>query len=373
MRIVVGGLQFAAKGGLELVSRNLVSALRDLGHAVSVVAFLERKGSYDIDGISVRGRYPASRIKRSIYFRTLDMQVARYLRNNVSEDVTLVICMHKKLAIGAHRCLKRSRTAYWVWAHGDEVWGGWTPELETALRGAEKIVAVSDYTAQHLHRRLGNADVPVVFPSVPAISALEVARPSPDRDPAILMVSRLTVGDRYKGHDVVIEALPLMERRLGRQVELRVVGSGDGIPSLASLAGEHGVRGRVHFLGPLDDAALLDEYQRCDLLVMPSRMEPAPNGSMTGEGFGIVSIEAQAAGRPVVVSNEAAAPETIREGETGVSVNPRSPEAIADACVRIFALPDRGRSMGYAGRRFVQGRYGREAFLGRIAALLAGR
>jgi phosphatidylinositol alpha-1,6-mannosyltransferase len=94
---------------------------------------------------------------------------------------------------------------------------------------------------------------------------------------------------------------------------------------------------------------------------------------VTGEGFGIVYIEAQAAGRPVVASNEAGAPGAIREGETGFAVDPRSPDAIADACARILALPDRGRSMGYAGWEFVQERFGREAFLERLSTLLARR
>ena len=372
MRIHVAGLELDAKGGLELVSRNLVTALQDLGHDVRAVAFLERIGAPDIDGIPVDRLYPASRIGASLFFRTLDLQVARYFRQ-IGPDVDLVVCMHRKLAVGVHRGLQRSGTAYWVWAHGDEMWGRWSPQLETALREAERIVAVSDYTAEHIRRRLDRADVAVVFPSIGATPAPEDAPPPPEREPVMLMVSRLTVRDRYKGHDMVIESLPLIERRFGRRVELRVVGGGDGIPSLASLARQHGVAERVHFLGPVDDATLAAEYEGCDLFVMPSRMDPAPEGSMTGEGFGIVYIEAQAAGRPVIVSNEAAAPGTIREGETGLAVDPRSPEAIAEACARILALPDRGRSMGYAGWEFVQERFGREAFLERLSALFARR
>jgi glycosyltransferase involved in cell wall biosynthesis len=372
MRIQVAGLEFAARGGLELVSRNVVTGLRELGHDVRAVAFLERTGTPDVDGIRVDRRYPASRIGASLFFRTLDLQVARYFRR-MGQDVDLVVCAHRKLAVGANRGLKRSGTAYWVWAHGDEMWGKWSPQLEAALRGAQRIVAVSDYTAAHIRQRLDRADVLVVFPWIGATPAPRGAPPSPERDPVMLMVSRLTVRDRYKGHDMVIESLPLIERRLGRRVELRVVGGGDGVASLTSLARKHGVGDRVHFLGPVDDATLADEYEGCDLFVMPSRMDASPEGSMTGEGFGIVYIEAQAAGRPVVASNEAAAPGTIREGETGFAVDPRSPEAIADACARILALPDRGRSMGYAGWEFVQERFGHEAFLERLSALLARR
>jgi len=211
--------------------------------------------------------------------------------------------------------------------------------------------------------------------SVGQLLEASTTEPPPDyrsvmRRPTLLTVSRISSADAYKGHDKVMAALPLIERRLGREVEYRVVGEGDALPGLKVLAAELGVEERVLFLGRVDEAALVEEFRGCDLFVMPSRTEPAPGGSYRGEGFGIVYIEAAAAGRPVVASTQAAAPETIREGVTGFAVDPCSEEAIADACVRILSSPELARRMGEEGRRFVASRFGREAFDRRLAQAL---
>jgi phosphatidylinositol alpha-1,6-mannosyltransferase len=189
----------------------------------------------------------------------------------------------------------------------------------------------------------------------------------------LFTVGRIGSDDAYKGHDRVIEALPLVEGDLGRRVAYRIAGGGEGADRLRAIAQEHGVEDRVTLLGRVDDLTLAEEYRRCDLFVMPSRMDPAPGRSFRGEGFGIAYIEAQAASRPVVASNQAAAPETIQDEVTGLTVDPRSPRAIAHACVRILSLPDRGRSMGAAGRAFVSSTFARDLFQKRLDALLARR
>jgi phosphatidylinositol alpha-1,6-mannosyltransferase len=187
----------------------------------------------------------------------------------------------------------------------------------------------------------------------------------------LLTVSRLDRRDRYKGHDRVIEAIPEIERLLGRTVRYRVVGAGDAIADLRSLAASAGIADRVTFLGRVDHQQLAAEYAGCDVFVMPSRMELNERGSWLGEGFGIVYAEAQAAGRPVVASSQGGAPETLLEGKSGYAVDPRSTEAIADACVKILSLPDRGRAMGAIGRQFVSEAFGIHSFEERLRRLLA--
>jgi glycosyltransferase involved in cell wall biosynthesis len=362
---------FSPVGGLEIYTRDVAQGLVAAGHEVDVWSVLS--AAEPLNGVRIEQLAPASRLQQSAQYRLLQYKVAARLRTR-RHDFDLVLCMHPHLAVGTHRGLRRSDAPFWVWAHGTDIWGTWSPALRKALAAAQSIATVSQFTAASIRERMPHADVAVLFPTVGIDTFSADMTPSDlSRDPVLLTVSRLAENDAYKGHDRVIEALPLIEQALGRDVGYRIAGGGNGADRLRRIAQEHGVVDRVTFLGRVDHATLAEEYRRCDLFVMPSRMDPAPAGSMTGEGFGIVSIEAQAAGRPVVASNEAAAPETIREGKTGFAVNPRSPEAIADACARILALPDRGRSMGYAGWEFVQERFGREAFLERLSALLARR
>lgn len=371
MNVLMITIGFSPVGGLEIVGRDVAQGLVAGGHEVTVWSVLS--AAEPLDGVRIEELAPASRLALSAHYRLLQGKLA--LRVKHHRDVyDLVLCMHPRLAPGTHRGLRRSECPFWVWGHGTDVWGAWSPALRRALAAARSIVAVSNFTAARIRERMPEADVPVLPPTVDIDRFFpDTTPPDLSRDPALLTVSRIAEDDAYKGHDRVIEAMPLIEQALGRDVRYRVAGGGNGVDRLRRIAQEHGVADRVTFLGRVDDRTLAEEYRRSDLFVMPSRMEPAPERSFHGEGFGIVYIEAQSTGRPVVASSHGGAPETLQEGVTGLTTDPHSPRAIADACVRILSLPDRGRAMGSAGRAFVARTFARDVFQERLDALLAGR
>lgn len=376
MKILLLVLTFQTTGGLEIYTREVASALRRLGHEPEVWSLLERRGASDLPGIQVRHFAPRWNVLQSLHYRRLAARTASRLRRERAR-FDLVLCMHSMLAPGASRALADADHPYWVWTYGTDIWGDWSPELEKALADARKIATISNYTADRIRVRLPEAEVPVVYPTVSSQRFFEVdANPpvapiDPKSPPVLLTVSRLNTVDAYKGHDKVIAALPRIEAAIGRPVEYRVVGTGDGLDPLRALAERLGLGARVKFLGRLDEASLVREFGACDVFVMPSRMDPAPGGSFWGEGFGIVYVEAAAAAKPVVASDQGAAPETIRDGVTGFAVDPYSVEAIADACARLLASPELARSMGEEGRRWVGSEFSREAFDRRLAAALA--
>ena len=114
------------------------------------------------------------------------------------------------------------------------------------------------------------------------------AGPPPDRRAAaplqLLFIGRLS--DERKGFRFLIEAYKLLRAR-GVEVTLEVVGERAGAPEPPPLAG-------LHYHGPVGRAALVERYQHCDLFVAPSTGQ---------ESFGIVLVEAMAAGRPIVCSD----------------------------------------------------------------------
>jgi glycosyltransferase involved in cell wall biosynthesis len=369
MKVLMVVMSFAPVGGLEIVGRDVARSLLAGGHAVTVWSVLD--AADPLEGVWIVELAPESRVALSAHFRLLQAKLALRIRHH-RDDYDLVLCMHPRLAPGIRRGLGRSERPFWVWAHGTDVWGAWSPALHRALGTARSVVAVSDFTAARIRGRLPGVNVQVLPPMVDIDRFRpDSTSPDPASDPVLLTVSRISESDEYKGHDRVIEAMPLIKQALGREVRYRVVGGGNGMDRLSRIAEEHGVADQVTFLGRVDDRTLAEEYRFCDLFVMPSRMEPAPGGSFRGEGFGIVYIEAQAASRPVVASNQAAAPETLQDGVSGLTVDPRSPQAIADACVQILSLPDRGRAMGAAGRAFVTSTFAREVFQKQLDALLA--
>jgi glycosyltransferase involved in cell wall biosynthesis len=178
-------------------------------------------------------------------------------------------------------------------------------DVATAGR-VDRYVANSHYVAGRI-RRYYNRGSTVVYPPVDTT----FYRPAPARspEPFVLVVSALVP---YKRLDVAIRACA------AAGAPLKVVGRGPEEARLRRLAATGG--GHVEFSGWLEDAEIRDLYQRCRAVLMPGV-----------EDFGMVPVEAQACGRPVVALAEGGAVESVVDGVTGVLVNDPSVEAFSAA------------------------------------------
>lgn len=370
MNLLMVTVGFAPVGGLEIYNRDVAAALVAQGHDLTVWSMLEH--AEPLEGVTTRTYKPSSRAGMAIRFRMLRRGLAWRIQRH-ADEFDRILCMHTQLAPGVADGLRGSSTPYWIWTYGTDIWGPWSTALAAAIEGAEKVPTISAFTANLIRERAPKADVPIIFPTVDVSRfTLDTSPVEPTRDPAMLTVSRIDPHDAYKGQDMVIASIPAIEDALGRRVVYRIAGSGSGPARLREIAASHGVADRVVFLGRLDDQRLAREYRECDLFVMPSRMDPTPDGSFRGEGFGIVYIEAQATGRPVVVSKHGAAPETIQPDATGLVADPTLPDSIAAACSSILGRPDRGRSMGVAGRAWVSETFGPDRFRERLSDAFGG-
>jgi phosphatidylinositol alpha-1,6-mannosyltransferase len=216
------------------------------------------------------------------------------------------------------------------------------PRLATfALRHAVASIGISGYTLKlllalgaepdHVHLIPPGVDLPHGRPDVARSSA-----------PTLLTVARLE--DEYKGHDVVIRAMPLISARVP-DVQWIVVGDGPLRPRLECLAADKSVTEHVRFVGGIPDAERDLWFDRAHVFLMPSRL-PARAG---GEGFGIAYLEAAAHGLPVVAGNVAGAPDAVLDGKTGILVDPTDPAAVADAASRLLLDRDMAETLGQAG------------------------
>lgn len=157
--------------------------------------------------------------------------------------------------------------------------------------------------------------------------------------PVVLAVAHLYP---RKSIDVLIRAMALMPSRW-RDVTLHVVGTGPEELRLRHLATAAGLQQRVRFLGHVSRAELVAEYRRCTLFCLPSRQE----------GFGIVYLEAMAAGKPIVACRASAVPEIV-DDRSGLLVQPGDAPALAGAICRLLddpALRDRLGAGGHAAVR----------------------
>ena len=157
----------------------------------------------------------------------------------------------------------------------------------------------------------------------------------------MVTVSRLH--DHYKGHDAVIEALPLVRAHVP-DVLWVIIGEGSLRPFYEGRVRELGLGPYVRFLGAVSDAERDAWLDRAHVFVMPSRS--TSNGQ--GEGFGIVYLEAAAHALPVVAGNCGGALDAVVDNETGLLVDPTDSQAIARALIELLLDKQHAMQLGRA-------------------------
>ena len=259
--------------------------------------------------------------------------------------------------------------------HGHEI--GWAalPGARSLLRriarGTDVVTYLGDYQRVRLERSLGGltdlqrlapgVDVEAFHPGVDGSAVRE--RYGLTGRPVIVCVSRLVP---RKGQDMLIRALPAV-RRAVPDAALLLVSGGPYRAKLERLAREHGVESDVVFTGSVPWAELPRHYAAGDVYAMPCRTRAA---GLDVEGLGIVYLEASATGLPVVGGDSGGAPDAVREGETGYVVGGRDLAALTDRLCTLLTDPALAKTMGEAGRAWVEREWQWPTQAARLATML---
>jgi glycosyltransferase involved in cell wall biosynthesis len=233
-----------------------------------------------------------------------------------------------------------------------------------SARGLDRIVAISDAVATYLRDEAALPDQKVVrihYGIDPTPYQPDVLPPSrrpegdPLRRPTIGVVARLAP---QKGHRVLFDALPAIKAAVP-DVHARLVGHEElsTTAELMAQALQTGVAEYVDFEGFRSDIPQV--MADLDVFVLPSLWE----------GFGLVLLEAMAAGRPVVASAVGPIPEIVVDGVTGLLVPPGDSAALAEAITRLLRDPDLAAAYGRAGRARVERELRVETMVTRTEAL----
>lgn len=271
---------------------------------------------------------------------------------------------------GAHRVIAST--------HGHEVGWWMSPGTRQLLAriagGADVITYVSEYTNRRLagafNRAGATANLPsgvesdVFRPDPAARAALRERYGLGDR-PVVLCLSRLVP---RKGADSLIRAMPAIRAQVPGAM-LVIAGEGRYEKTLRALVDKHGVGDDVVFTGRVASEEIAAHYAMPDLFAMPCRTR---GGGLDVEGLGVVYLEAAAAGVPVIAGTSGGAPETVLQAETGLVVNGRQIEELADAVVTILGDRELAAQMGAAGREWVQTRWNWDVMGARLRALIDG-
>lgn len=289
----------------------------------------ERWGSWTIQGA---GAWPAS--LQGAVFSALIFRAAWRRRPH------FILSTHVNFGPVA-RLLKRLRgIPYGIVAHGIDVDQRLSSSRIRALREADRVLAVSKWTQRKVAAFgvredrlaiLGNTVDEERFapagPVSPGEGRLRERYGFGEDDRIILTVGRLASSEVYKGYERVLRCLPRVQAGLGSvPVRYLLAGTGDDRARIAAEAERLGVSDRVTFAGFVAEEELADHYRLADVYAMPS----------TGEGFGIVFLEAMACGCPVLAGNRDGSVDALGGGELGELVDPCDEGAIAAGLLRLL-------------------------------------
>lgn len=258
----------------------------------------------------------------------------------LSPRIDLVVCGHINLLPLAFLVAKARKARLALIIHGIDAWKPTRNVLTNALAGRiDLVISVSKLSADRFRSWSRFPQERVYF--LPNCVDLDQFTPGPksvellsrynlERAQVLMTLGRLASKERNKGFDEVLEILPKLIDRLPN-VRYLIVGDGNDADRLKSKVMSLGVADKVVFVGRVPENQKADFYRLADVYVMPS----------SGEGFGIVLIEAAACGVPVVGSRIDGSAEALLGGRLGRIVDPRNHSELLQAVTE--ALRDNGQ------------------------------
>jgi phosphatidylinositol alpha-1,6-mannosyltransferase len=327
---------FGGHGGIARYNQALIRAMGN-SELVRQIVVLPRNGN-------VEGRPLPAKITQlpSVASRT-GYATRSAWTGLAGGPLDLVFCGHLymcPLAVGVASAL---RVPLWLQLHGVEAWQRPSLLVRRAAESSTLVTAVSRYTRRRMFD-WANIDPARVKVLPNTVDSRFIPGPKPDHLIArhglagrkvLLTVSRLAAGERYKGHDRVILALPNVLQRHPDAIYV-IAGDGDDRGRLQEMAKTSNVAHAVRFIGRVADRDLPDYFRLADVFVMPS----------TGEGFGIVYLEAAASGIPVIAGDGDGSPDALADGVLGTLIDPNNPDQLIGAIIAILDRPSRPVSDG---------------------------
>lgn len=374
----------AIEGGGERVLWEQASRLVKRGHRVRILSRLPKDGlteAVERQGVSIH-HFPVDRRSSLRFFASSIREARRAVTRILAEENSDVLHLQQPLSgYGALRshppkdlaCLYTflspapleyiSRSAMTEYHRSGLIgrvgqvmlWG-----IERAcLRRATRIHVLSDFSAGQLWKLYGIPSDRIV--KIPGGADLERFQPAPDRravraslglpdgSPMLLTVRNL---EARMGLDTLIRAMAILRRHVP-DVLLLIGGAGSLRGTLESLAASLGLQEHVRFLGYVPETDLPRYYQAADAFVLPTREL---------EGFGLITVEALAAGTPVLGTPVGATPEILLPLDPSLVFHEATPEAMAEG-LRSFldatgSDPEVGLHLRQACRRHAERHYG---------------
>ena len=225
--------------------------------------------------------------------------------------------------------------------------------LQFTLRVTKKIITPSPYVYNESTIIHKFPDKTVWIPPGVDVNTYKPGKSSaktrynlPQDSKIILFVGAMNRGHVHKGVDILLRAFSMIKTD---NTYLVLAGGGNMIPEYKKLAKSLGIGDKTIFTGFIDEKSLIDLYRGSYMLVLPTLT--------AAEGFGMVLIEANACGKPVIGSKIGGIKYVIKDGETGLLVPAGDPKALAKAIMKLLEDEELAKKMGSKGRKMVEKNY----------------
>ncbi len=342
MRVLLTGRGFDGpkEHQIGVFELDQAKALRSLGHDVRFAAVDTRSAlrrrpwgiwEYELSGIPVYYiSVPAGRLPFRGNDRVTKLAAERLFRHILPDFEPDIL--HSHFGAGfleiAGRCgIPRVYTEHFSRANSAVPSAEELARQEYTYSHTDRLICVSSLLAQSVKRNTG-VDAVVVHNVVDT----DVFRPEPRDDARENGRFRFAAGGnliRRKGYDLLLDSLAALRDR-GLAAELEILGGGEEEPALRQQAERLGVSELVRFRGKVSRETMAETYRRSDAFVLASRMET----------FGVVYIEAMAAGLPVIAT-ACGGPEDFVTEENGILIPAEDIDALTDAMERMIRERDR--------------------------------
>lgn len=336
------------RGGIENYLTHIAEQLGQMGHTVTVIA----PHSAPPTGGASRGRpfdLPNVTVIRRRFFwplvRPAWLPLYLFLWRRAKTDRPDVILCGKGLFEGlvGYYFKKYLAIPYVVFTYAMEIntWNsgrGTRRKLSRVLAQADRVVHINEVTAKSL-RELGVTDKQLIkilpgvderfLRDISASLAEGTAQHFGVKAPYVISVGRLIP---RKGFDTLIEAFSKLDQTKFAAVKLVIVGEGPDKARLMQIVADNYMQTTVVWLGAVDDKHLPALYAGAEFFALTPR---DVDGDI--EGFGIVYLEAAAAGKPALGTNTGGVPEAVVHEETGLLVDGEDPDSVASGLARLLA------------------------------------
>lgn len=252
--------------------------------------------------------------------------------------------------------------------HGHEVWWSKVPLFAHALRRVARhvdhITYLGSFTKSVISKAVDREDEVKLVHLPPGVD-INIFRPEKEKAAGknILCVGRLV---QRKGQDVLIKAMARI-RDIHPDAHLLIAGEGNYEAKLRALVAKCGVSESVTFTGRILDTELPELFRSTDIFASPTRER---FGGLEVEGLGIVYLEASASGIPVIAGASGGSPDAVQIAVTGLVVDGRSVEEVAQALDELLADSAKRKAMGARGREWMEREWSWQVIGARFSKLL---